>query len=89
LAPDEETSLGETVARNPTEETVPSNREHHHHRHQDPVLQPPLVVLSVLAEDGLDRHVAGVDEADQTDEDFAAVASDETDQEKEDQSCRE
>ena len=80
LTPDQEHGLGQAVARDPAEEAVTDNLEEQQGGHQDPVLQPALVVLRVLAEDGLDGHVAGVEAAHQGDEDLAPVASQQADQ---------
>ena len=85
LAPDQEDGLGQAVAGQPAEDPVPHHLEHHQPGHQHPVLQPSLVILWFLAEDGLDGHVAWVDEADQIDEDLAAIAGNETDQQEKDQ----
>ena len=80
LAPDQQPRLGQAVAGQPAEEPVSHHLEDQQGGHQDPVLQPPLVVLRVLAEDGLDGHVAGVEAAHQGDEDLAPVASQQADQ---------
>ena len=85
LTPDQQTGLGQAVAGDPAEEAVTDNLEEQQGGHQDPVLQPALVVLRVLAEDGLDRHVAGVEAAHEGDEDLAAVTSKQTDHHQTDQ----
>lgn len=80
LAPDQQTCLGQAVAGQPAECPVSHDLEELEGSNQDPVLQPSLVVLRLLAQDGLDRHVAGVEAAHQGDEDLATVPSNQADQ---------
>ena len=53
-APEQEGDLGEAEARGPAQHPVPGHLEGQEDGDQDPVLEPPLVILHLLAEHGLD-----------------------------------
>ena len=79
--------LTNTEARSPGKDPVSWNLNDEEERDEDPVLQPPLIILRVLAEHRLDAHVARVDTDDETDEHVTAITSHNTHHRQYDQTC--
>ena len=79
--------LTNTEARGPGKDPVSWDLNDEEERDEDPVLQPPLIILRVLAQHRLDAHVARVDTDDETDEHVTAITSHNTHHRQYDQTC--